>query len=158
MADDLPEGQMLFSLKEVSDYLKISISSLHRWRRDGELSARKVGKQWRVPRDELSRLAGSSVVASTDERLVMPDEAHGVRRPWTSLLESAEMVEFVEQKILKLALAPADDAQMRSLLEGLTLAELQYYRSALIRIISLADGVRETKRSELARPKDDGGQ
>ncbi|MFQ5613215.1 MAG: helix-turn-helix domain-containing protein [Anaerolineae bacterium] len=38
---------------EVADYLKVPIQTIWRWCRKGTLPAVKIGKYWRVPREEL---------------------------------------------------------------------------------------------------------
>lgn len=148
MAEDLPEGQMLFTLKELSDYLKISISSLHRWRRRGQLVAHKVGKQWRVHRAEASRLYRGTIPPAPEPRLIMPDEGHEARRPWSSLLESADMVEFVELKLVQMALNDEDESRMDGLVHGLTTAELQQYCAALVRVLAKSQAVLEARVSQ----------
>ena len=39
--------------KEVAEYLKVPIETVWRWCRDSTLPAVKIGKYWRIPRDEL---------------------------------------------------------------------------------------------------------
>ena len=39
--------------KEVAAYLKVPIETVWRWCRDSTLPAVKIGKYWRIPRDEL---------------------------------------------------------------------------------------------------------
>jgi excisionase family DNA binding protein len=143
MADNLPEGQMLFTLQEVSTYLKISISSLHRWRKDGLLSARKVGRHWRVPRDEVSRLASGADVSSIQpiDPLVMPDTEHGIRRPWLGIIESRDQVDFMRRKLVMMTLEEDEDLTLISLIQGFTTQELNAYHKALSRLASLADRV-----------------
>jgi putative resolvase len=68
MAADLPEGQTLFTLAEVARHLKVTTWTLRRWIRRGELHAHKVGKQWRVRREEVERLlSGSQDVPARDD-------------------------------------------------------------------------------------------
>lgn len=43
----------LMTLKEVCEYLRISMVSCHAWVRDGKLPAIRVGREWRVKRAEL---------------------------------------------------------------------------------------------------------
>ena len=40
--------------KEVAAYLKVPIETVWRWCRDSTLPAVKIGKYWRIPRDELA--------------------------------------------------------------------------------------------------------
>ena len=39
--------------REVAEYLKVPIRTVWRWCRTGTLPAVKIGKYWRIPRDEL---------------------------------------------------------------------------------------------------------
>ena len=38
----------------------------------------------------------------------MPDEVHGIRRPWLGVMESREMTEFMELRLVKMALDEGD--------------------------------------------------
>jgi putative resolvase len=53
---ELPEGKLLFSLAEVAEKLGVTTWTLRRWIRRGELVAHKVGKHWRVKREDLEQL------------------------------------------------------------------------------------------------------
>jgi excisionase family DNA binding protein len=44
----------LFSIKEVSAYLKVSQRLVRRMIATGELEAMKVGREWRVPIDSIA--------------------------------------------------------------------------------------------------------
>jgi excisionase family DNA binding protein len=59
--DELPEGQMLFSLSEVGKILKISTWTLRRWIHSGRLTAHKVGDHWRVKREDLETMIDGSL-------------------------------------------------------------------------------------------------
>jgi excisionase family DNA binding protein len=38
---------------EVAAWLKVSVFTVRRWIKQGDLSARKVGREWRIPREAL---------------------------------------------------------------------------------------------------------
>jgi excisionase family DNA binding protein len=46
----------LFTPQEVAQKLKIDMSTVYRWIREGRLKAVKIGHFWRVSESELSRL------------------------------------------------------------------------------------------------------
>lgn len=43
----------IYSINEVSELLKVSKSTIRRWIREGELKAFKVGKGWRISKEDL---------------------------------------------------------------------------------------------------------
>jgi excisionase family DNA binding protein len=47
--------------KEVAEYLKVPLGTVWRWCRAGALPALKIGKYWRVPREELNGFIKSKV-------------------------------------------------------------------------------------------------
>ena len=50
----------LLTVRELADYLRVSLRTAYQLVTDGEVQALKVGGQWRIPRAALdSRLAGS---------------------------------------------------------------------------------------------------
>lgn len=48
----LQRNEML-TPNEVAEYLKVPVHTIWRWCRKGTLPAVKIGKYWRVPRNEL---------------------------------------------------------------------------------------------------------
>lgn len=44
---------LVMSITELSDYLKVSESSLYKLARDGRLPAQKVGKHWRFSKEAI---------------------------------------------------------------------------------------------------------
>lgn len=49
------------SIKEASRILNLSEKTMRRLCRDGEIDARKVGREWRIPRKEVLSLCGGDV-------------------------------------------------------------------------------------------------
>jgi excisionase family DNA binding protein len=126
---DLPEGQMLFTMQEVTQYLRISIASVHRWRKDGKLRAHKVGRNWRVSREELQRVGGGRA-HETPEPFV--------RRAWFQSVRRSYAVAFVELYALALAKDGQDPAEVRKVLDELTPEELRVYCDALQQVQAIA--------------------
>jgi len=48
--------EKLFTPQEVAQKLKIDMSTVYRWIREGRLKAVKIGHFWRISESELSRL------------------------------------------------------------------------------------------------------
>ena len=44
----LNQKKTFFSIKDVADTLSVNERTIHRWIRAGDLSAHKVGRQWRI--------------------------------------------------------------------------------------------------------------
>lgn len=51
----------VFTVKEVSRYLRISRTTIWRWCNEGRLKAFKAGRGWRIPRSALEQLTGRAV-------------------------------------------------------------------------------------------------
>lgn len=51
----LPESMKIYTLKEAAEILKVNIRSVHRYKKDGRLEAKKVGGQWRVTQEAIER-------------------------------------------------------------------------------------------------------
>jgi excisionase family DNA binding protein len=52
-------GKEVMTLAEVSDYLRIPVSTLYKLSREGTMPAQKLGKQWRYHKDAIDAwLAG----------------------------------------------------------------------------------------------------
>jgi len=49
----LPE---LMTIRQVAEYLQVSISTVRRMLADGRLSGIKVGRAWRIPREAVAQL------------------------------------------------------------------------------------------------------
>lgn len=47
---------MIYTTKEVAEILKLNIETIKRMARDGRIKAVKLGKQWRIPEEEVERL------------------------------------------------------------------------------------------------------
>jgi excisionase family DNA binding protein len=46
----------ILTVQEVSDYLKISKTTIWRWCKEGKLGASKIGHSWRIHRAEVERV------------------------------------------------------------------------------------------------------
>ena len=46
----------LLTVKEVADYLRVSRVTIWRWCQEGTLPASRVGRNWRIRRDDLLQL------------------------------------------------------------------------------------------------------
>ena len=57
----LPE---LMTIKQVADYLQVSISTVRRMLADGRLNGFKVGRAWRIPREAVAQLLNEGVQES----------------------------------------------------------------------------------------------
>lgn len=68
-----PFSGAFLTFEETARTLKVRVETIRRWLRDGTLHGRKLGKVWRIPDSELSRLA------SHDEPLLSANGATGVR-------------------------------------------------------------------------------
>lgn len=48
--------KQLYTLKEASEILSLSVNTLKKWRYDGKLKVVKLGRAIRVPKEELERM------------------------------------------------------------------------------------------------------
>ena len=55
------EENELLTVKEVADYLRVSRVTAWRWCQQGLLPAFRIGRSWRIPRDELLELKETAV-------------------------------------------------------------------------------------------------
>lgn len=53
--DDIPDSMKLYTLQEAADILKVNIRSIHRYKKDGRLEAKKIGGQWRITKEAIER-------------------------------------------------------------------------------------------------------
>lgn len=56
----------ILTIKEVSDYLKLSRTTVWRWCKTGKIPAFKVGRSWRVRKAEVEKFLEYSTI--TDDR------------------------------------------------------------------------------------------
>jgi excisionase family DNA binding protein len=54
MSDDI------LTLKELSDYLRISMSTIYKFVREGKIPAQKIGRQWRFNKPAIDRWLAQS--------------------------------------------------------------------------------------------------
>lgn len=60
-----PQTKMRFlTVAETAEALNVCIDSVRRYLRAGKLRGTKLGKEWRIPESELTRLAGSGPTVS----------------------------------------------------------------------------------------------
>jgi len=52
---DSSEHQSFLTPQEVSDILRVSVYTVRRWIKEGELPAYKVGRGWRISESDLNR-------------------------------------------------------------------------------------------------------
>ena len=64
------EGQLqhneLLTVKEVADYLRVGRVTVWRWCKEGTLPAYRVGRNWRIPRDDFLELLNASYSFETN--------------------------------------------------------------------------------------------
>ncbi len=78
-------GEDLLMVDEVAEYLRVSPKTVYRFIARGDLRAAKIGKEWRVKREDLhsflrEKRAGHNVTTRTiDPRLKLIDEARALR-------------------------------------------------------------------------------
>jgi excisionase family DNA binding protein len=51
----------VFTVKEVSQFLRISRTTIWRWCNEGKLRAFKAGRGWRIPRSALEQMTGNRI-------------------------------------------------------------------------------------------------
>lgn len=54
-AANIPDSLKLYTLQEAAEILKVNIRSIHRYKKDGRLEARKIGGQWRITQEAITR-------------------------------------------------------------------------------------------------------
>lgn len=52
---NIPDSLKLYTLQEAAEILKVNVRSIHRYKKDGRLEARRIGGQWRVTQDAIER-------------------------------------------------------------------------------------------------------
>lgn len=50
-----PEPKEFLTPQEVAEILRVSVYTVRRWIKEGDLPAYKVGRSWRIEEDELGR-------------------------------------------------------------------------------------------------------
>ncbi len=48
-----PTGEALLSAEEVAEYFGVTTTTVYRWCQEGRIPCLKIGKHWRVRREEL---------------------------------------------------------------------------------------------------------
>jgi excisionase family DNA binding protein len=66
--------QELYSVEQVADLLGLHVRTVRHYVRDGKLKATRIGKQYRIAREDLEALTGQS--ASTLERPLVRRQRH----------------------------------------------------------------------------------
>ncbi|MCL7455404.1 MAG: helix-turn-helix domain-containing protein [Anaerolineae bacterium] len=64
LATKSTEPQPFLTPQEVSTLLRVSVYTVRRWIKDGELPAYKVGRGWRISHSELNRWLNRQRLAS----------------------------------------------------------------------------------------------
>ena len=52
-----PSSRALLTAEEVAEYFGVSMTTVYRWCREGRIPCLKIGKHWRVRREELVAFA-----------------------------------------------------------------------------------------------------
>ena len=67
--ENFPQNKMddFFTPEETARRLKVQVSTVRRWLRDGTLQGHKLGRLWRISSAELSHLAGVQAVVTPEE-------------------------------------------------------------------------------------------
>jgi len=65
MAD---KTQQVLTIDELSDYLRISKSSLYKLAQDGKVPGQKVGRHWRFRRDTIDRWLDEGNISPNDRK------------------------------------------------------------------------------------------
>lgn len=58
---------IILTVPEVAEYLKVSRTTVWRWCNAGKLSAFKAGRGWRVHRSEVEKIVGRKLDAAGNE-------------------------------------------------------------------------------------------
>jgi excisionase family DNA binding protein len=67
-------GNELLTVQEVADYLRVSRATAWRWCQEGIIPAFRIGRTWRIPRDELLELKKNrATVTETCSSVSQPD-------------------------------------------------------------------------------------
>lgn len=53
-------GEALLSVEEVAEHFGVTTTTVYRWRKEGRIPCLKIGKHWRVRREELVDLLKES--------------------------------------------------------------------------------------------------
>lgn len=48
--------EMFYTTEEVAKMLRVSMQTVQNWLRSGEIRGIKIGKQWRIPKEEIENL------------------------------------------------------------------------------------------------------
>jgi excisionase family DNA binding protein len=55
-----PSSRALLTAEEVAEYFGVTMTTVYRWCREGRIPCLKIGKHWRVRREELMALLKES--------------------------------------------------------------------------------------------------
>ncbi len=68
LSPDCLEQQSFFTPQEISDLLQVSVHTVRRWIRDGDLPAYRIGRLWRIKPGDLDNwLARQGPTAAIDD-------------------------------------------------------------------------------------------
>lgn len=65
-----------YTPEELARVLRVSSESVRAWLRRGEIKGLRLGRLWRVPRDEAERLLGPEGLRALDRELDRKPEGH----------------------------------------------------------------------------------
>jgi len=58
---------VVLTVEETANYLKVSEVTIRRWCADGKLPAFKIGREWRINKSELDKMVQSNVEGAWTE-------------------------------------------------------------------------------------------
>jgi excisionase family DNA binding protein len=65
----------LLTVKEVADYLRVGRVTVWRWCKEGTIPACRVGRNWRIPRDDFLDLLNASYPSELDSAFaILPED------------------------------------------------------------------------------------
>lgn len=68
--DRIPEDMKMYSLSEVSEILNLTRRTLYNYVKTGQLTATKIGREWRVSTEEIKRFQKEGTSADYYTRLI----------------------------------------------------------------------------------------
>jgi excisionase family DNA binding protein len=133
----IPPDQDLFTIKEVAVHMQVSSWTVYQWRNKGMFKAYKPGGgRWRVRREELLRLLGER--SSLVEQAPSTEDTQ-LAQAWIQVVGREAAVKDIISHIIELAADDADDDDIRSLTESLSIEDKSRYRRALQRAAMFLD-------------------